>query len=89
MASQPETEWDAIQRGWMLALAEYRAGKCSGCGHNLDETLGNKGARQRWRVQKARCWACHDLEGVRAQNAKTDKPEDLPGARLMWVEKVR
>jgi hypothetical protein len=88
VASRPETEWDATQRGWMLALAEHRSGRCKGCGHKLDETTGRKGARQRWQIRKARCWACHDLEGVRLQHLKNDKPDDRPGARLMWVEKA-
>lgn len=38
ISSQPEPEWDDLQSGWMLALAEYRAGRCDGCGGQLEET---------------------------------------------------
>lgn len=70
----------------MLALAEYRATRCRRCGNNVNETTAMEGTHQ-WRVRKVRCWACHELEG--AQNAAPNKPEDRPGARQMWVEKVR
>jgi len=68
----------------MLALAEWRARQCQRCGHNLDETTAKEGTHQ-WRVRRMRCWACDALEA--AQQSASNKPEDRPGARLMWVEK--
>lgn len=84
VGSAPETEWDTLQRGWMLALAEYRASRCRRCGNNINETTAKEGTHQ-WRVRKVRCFACDALEG--AQQQASNKPEDRPGARLMWVEK--
>lgn len=88
VASRPETEWDALQRAWMIALGEYRATRCKGCGNNVEETTGPQDGL-RWQVRRVRCWACHDLEAAHLVNSKTDKPETYPGARLMWVEKAR
>lgn len=34
----PETEWDELQRGWMVALTLYEADTCRGCGHQLEDT---------------------------------------------------
>lgn len=89
MASRPETEWDPQQRGWMLALAEYRALRCPcGCGHNVNDTTAKQGTHQ-WKVRKVRCMARDALEAARQKAEKTAKPEDRLGARLTWVEKVR
>lgn len=38
----PEPEWDELEQGWMVALAEYRARICPGCGGDLLETLGHE-----------------------------------------------
>lgn len=85
--SRPETEWDARQRGWLLALDEYRASRCPcGCGHNAADTTAKEGT-VRWRVRKIRCHARDAL--VAAQQAASNKPEDRPEARIWWTEKVR
>lgn len=87
VASRPETEWDAEQRGWMLALAEFRASRCPcGCGHNAKDTTGMEIPGQ-WVARRVRCHARAALEA--AQAAAPNNPEDLPGARIWWSEKVR
>jgi hypothetical protein len=84
---RPETEWDGEQRGWMLALAEFRASRCPcGCGHNMADTTAKEGTHQ-WRVRRIRCHARDAMEG--AQQRASNKPEDRPGARIWWSEKVR
>lgn len=40
VASWTESEWDDDERGWMLALSEFRASRCPcGCGHPTRDTL--------------------------------------------------
>ena len=85
--SQPETEWDPEQRGWVLALAEYRASRCPlGCGHNVNDTTGME-VPGRWKVKRVRCHAC--AAELAAQQAAPSKPEDYPGARIWWSERSR
>jgi hypothetical protein len=40
--SQPETEWDETEQGWMLALGLYRKTRCPGCGGDLAVTTDGK-----------------------------------------------
>lgn len=87
VASRPETEWDAQQRGWMLALAEYRASRCGGCGQNVYESQTHEGTHA-WRAKARRCWACDRLGRTQAQAAE-QFPDVPPGARKWRVEKVR
>lgn len=43
VASAPEAEWDEEQQGWMLALAEYRAGACPcGCGERFEQSTASE-----------------------------------------------
>jgi hypothetical protein len=70
----------------MLALAEYRANRCPGCGHNLAESTAKGGAHQ-WRVHKRRCHAC-DAKAITRDIFMQGKPE-RPEAVLFWTEKVR
>lgn len=87
MSSRPETEWDPQQRGWMLALAEYRASRCPcGCGHDVADTTAKEGVHQ-WRARKVRCHARAAM--LTAQQKAPNEPKDLPEARLWWVEKAR
>lgn len=87
MASRPETEWDGRQRGWLLALAEYRATRCPcGCGHNAADTTAKEGT-YRWRARRVRCMARDAM--VAAQQQASSKPEDRAEARLWWTEKMR
>ena len=86
VASRPETEWDDWQRGWMLALFEYRASRCPGCGQNVAESMAPEGAHV-WRAQSRRCWAC-DAKAT-AMDAAPHGEHDRPVARYWTVRKVR
>lgn len=89
VASRPESEWDAQQRGWMLALAEFRASRCPcGCGHSVADTTAKAGTHE-WRVRKVRCFARDALVAAQQAAAKDAKPEDRLDARIWWTEKVR
>lgn len=69
----------------MLALAEYRASRCPcGCGNNAADTTGPEVIGQ-WKARRVRCHARAAM--VLAQRNASSKPEDLPEARLWWVEK--
>lgn len=56
-----ESEWDAEQRGWMLALADYEATRCQGCGGDVHETFDvtNQFA---WHVDAP--WQCHRCAAI-------------------------
>lgn len=86
MRSYPESEWDDEQQGWMLALGEYRASLCSGCGQDRRETTAKEGTHE-WRVRKWRCLACDAVE--LAQESAAKNKQIRPGAVLWGVEKVR
>lgn len=87
VASRPETEWDAEQRGWVLALAVFRNSRCPcGCGHNVADSTGQE-VPGMFRAQRVRCHARAALDLAQAQ--APNKPEDLPGARIWWTDKVR
>jgi len=76
VASTPETEWDAEQRGWVLALADYRAGRCPLCGGDIEE-CGPK-SRGQWKVPDPR--RCHRTDAlILAQESrkKTVRPQAL------------
>lgn len=38
VSSTPESEWDEVEQGLMLGLAEYEAGLCGRCGSPVTET---------------------------------------------------
>jgi hypothetical protein len=60
VSSTPEAEWTPEQQGWALALAEYEASLCEGCGHDLAETLSTEA--EDWKVlPPLRCAACTRL----------------------------
>lgn len=53
-----EVEWDDDERGWALALLEYEADQCPGCGGQMSETT-DKTTEGRWRVPPpTRCHRC-------------------------------
>ena len=59
MSSVPETEWDQPEQAWMLALDEYEAGLCEGCGHELKDTIPPASEPEDWYVAPPlRCSAC-------------------------------
>lgn len=76
VASTPETEWDADQQGWMVALAVYRAGRCPLCGGDIEE-CGSK-SRGTWEVPlPRRCWRTDALIAAQEARTKTEHPQAL------------
>jgi hypothetical protein len=76
VSSRPEPEWDELQRSWMLALGEYRAGLCPcGCGHPMRDTISSEATGPAFHVPPpARCRARDAL--VQAQAVfKNPRPE--------------
>jgi hypothetical protein len=76
LSSAPEAEWSPQQAGWMLALAEYEAGICDGCGHPLEETLATE-AEDWVTPPPVRCAVCtriamqmDDYADVKSKNPK-------------------
>lgn len=64
-----ESEWDALQQGWMVALAEYEASRCPGCGGDLNETLTTEA--ESYRVPPpARCGRCTRIAQAQEVHAK-------------------
>lgn len=56
-----EVEWDADERAWALALIEYEASKCPGCGGQWSETT-SPDAEYGWHVPPPiRCHKCTAL----------------------------
>jgi hypothetical protein len=75
--STPETEWTDEQRGWMLALAEYRATRCPcGCGQDARESLDPE-TEGKWVVSNVRCEARTALSIARKPYEESPQPEAL------------
>jgi len=82
------TEWSAWSdddRGWVLALAEWEAGRCPGCNGWLTETTdpGNEG---RYRAEPpVRCFRCS------AMHSQQEQYKDHPNraAQVLWPVKLR
>lgn len=56
-----ESEWDESERQWALALLEFEASKCPGCGGVWEETTDPK-SEGRWNVPPpVRCHRCTAL----------------------------
>ena len=90
LSSTPEAEWSPTEAGWMLALAQYEAGLCEGCGYPLEETLST--APEDWVVlPPIRCAVCTRIsisqEAIIAENQK------VPGGgrihALRWIAKLK
>lgn len=71
--SQPETEWDEQEQAWMLALAEYRASRCPGCGGNLAETTASGSEGKYGPDLPLQCFQCEALG--RSHDAYVDQPQ--------------
>jgi hypothetical protein len=65
-----EPEWDDQQRGWMLALAHYRASHCPDCHGELRHTL----TVEDWDVDPPiRCHRCTAIAEAATRHAKDHK----------------
>jgi hypothetical protein len=62
----------------MLALSEYDANTCGGCGGQLDETT-SEDAHAAWEVPPPdRCYKCTALGHVQDRFRKTNKETGMP-----------
>jgi hypothetical protein len=70
-------EWDDEQRGWMLALAVYRARLCPQCGRPLS-VCTDPDSESEWLVPPARrCYATTALRLAAPQYKDSPQPEAL------------
>lgn len=81
-----ESEWDPHEQGWMLALAEWEAGRCPVCGGDPDEC---------WAAESERAYEvplpirCHRATAIAAARKEYDTNSDVraPGALIFWAER--
>ena len=79
MVSSTEPGWSMDETGLAMALLDYEAGLCKGCGHPLEETTAPD-AEEGYDVGvSARCHCCTALDI--AQDAVQDRPH--PSALLL------
>lgn len=89
VSSRPEAEWDDNERGWMVALAEYRDSVlCPLCGGPRDECSSIENENAFVVPPPSRCHKTTALE--RAQQArrgdgKTPKPGTQHDRALLWA----
>lgn len=67
-----ETEWDAAQRGWMLALHLYRKLVHEPCGGYLPDTTGETAADAYTVDVPMRCEKCTAVAEAQAAHLKGD-----------------
>ncbi|MFD6770587.1 hypothetical protein ACFWC6_30690 [Micromonospora chalcea] len=72
-----EPEWDDEERGWMLALAVYRASLCPHCGRPLSVCTDPE-SEGRWVVPPPRrCFASTALRSAVPEYRDSPQPEAL------------
>lgn len=90
VSSQPEAEWSPLEAGWMVALAEYEAGLCEGCGHPLEETLTTEA--EDWKaLPPLRCAVCtqHSMQHDEYADVKAKNPRPTPHMQALRWRVVR
>lgn len=85
VASRPEVEWDDTERGWFLALADYRATLCPLCGGPRDECMSPEAETAYEAALPVRCHKTTALR--RGQKARQDKPGEHDDALLWGVQR--
>lgn len=88
VSSRPEVEWDEVERGWMLALAEWRDGLCPLCGGPREECSSIDNENAYTVPPPSRCHKTTALE--RAQQARRgDSGKPNPATKydraLLWA----
>lgn len=62
VSSIPESEWDAQERGWMLAYAAYLENCCARCGGDLHETTNPANEDGYVHLLPVQCARCVEFE---------------------------
>lgn len=89
MSSQPETEWDDIEREWWVALAQVRqqeeAERCHLCG--LPKSVCRaRSAEKDVRVEVERCHVATAVDRTREQYEK----DGMPNTRAVdWIPQIK
>lgn len=79
-----EVEWDDAERGWAVALLEYEADICQGCGGRLSETT-DPASEGHWHVPlPTRCHRCTSLAAAQEPYRETKH-----GGALLWSAERR
>jgi hypothetical protein len=61
--SQPEVEWDETEQAWMLALEQYRKGRCPHCTGDLEVTTDPKNEGRFKHEPAIECFRCKGFVG--------------------------
>lgn len=78
-----EVEWDDDERAWALALLEYEADKCPGCGGQLSQTT-DPTTEGRWHVPPpTRCHRCTAIAAAQEPYRETKHPHALLWGAVM------
>lgn len=80
-----EPEWSEEDRELALALAEYEALLCPGCGGDLEETTKKENEEGYEPLPALICWKC--VEGQRLEKQKQKMREQRGDALLLNVRK--
>lgn len=78
-----ESEWDDEERGTVLALLDYEASTCVGCGGYLPETTDEDAKFDA--SPPVRCHRCTALQVKQKEYAD----QRTPGALVMWPVKAK
>lgn len=82
VASRPEVEWDDNERGWMVALAEWRSTLCPLCHGPREECEAFENENAYTVPPPSRCHKTTAL--LRAQESRSKKPGPQDNA-LLWA----
>ena len=78
-----EVEWDDEQRALTLALAQFHAESCNGCGGWLHETAADDAEGKYVAEPPVRCWRC---KAINAERAGYYEEPDIyhPDSYVIW-----
>jgi hypothetical protein len=85
-----EPEWTELDRAEVLALAEWRAGRCpDGCGHAAADTFSDEETGPVFKADRKVCRAQLALIEAKRAAENPDKPNPYAAARVWHVEMTR
>lgn len=82
--SVAESEWDDESRNWALALDDFEADQCPGCGGQLSQTRKRpEGDPQPlFEISTIVCARCEDTASVQKSHQDADEQRRKAGARV-------